>query len=146
MLICWKFYHLSLDNLIVKLILKESFPVNIATCWTGLQFLITIQGRRHRGRGTGGDDTLTFLLSKKKKGKQRKKWNSFKAETIKRLSPRSKCYCFSHSTASKIQKIFLVSQPWCPTILFSVLWPLHFENHFTGPGTTTIKFSSVKIW
>ena len=48
----------------------------------------------------------TFLRSKKKKGKQREKRNTFKAETIKRLSPRSKCYCFSHSRASRIQKVF----------------------------------------
>ena len=49
----------------------------------------------------------TFLRSKKKKRKQRKKKRKiFKAETIKRLSPRSKCYCFSHSRASRIQKFF----------------------------------------
>ena len=32
---------------------------------------------------------------------------SFKAKTIKRPSPRSKWYCFSHSRASRIQKVFL---------------------------------------
>ena len=32
---------------------------------------------------------------------------SFKAETIKRLSPKSKCYCFSHCKASRIQKFSL---------------------------------------
>ena len=31
-------------------------------------------------------------------------------------------------------KIFLVDQPWWPTILFSVSWPFHFEIHFAGPG------------
>ena len=51
--------------------------------------------------------THTILCSENKKGKQRKKRKSFKAETIKRLSPRSKCYCFSHSRASRIQKFFL---------------------------------------
>ena len=38
----------------------------------------------------------TFLCSKSKEGKQREKRKSFKAETIKRLSPNSKCYCFSN--------------------------------------------------
>ena len=37
-----------------------------------------------------------FLYSKNKKRKQREKRKSFKAETIKRLSPRWKCYCFSN--------------------------------------------------
>ena len=49
----------------------------------------------------------TFLRSKKKKGKQRRAGTTFKAETIKRLSLRSKCYCFSHSRVFRIQKIFL---------------------------------------
>ena len=74
-----------------------------------------------------------FLRSKKKKEKQREKRKTFKEETIKRLSPRSKCYCFRHSRASRIQKIFLVGQPWWPTILVSVPWPLHFEIHLAGP-------------
>ena len=47
----------------------------------------------------------TFLRSKMKKMKQRKKRKSFKAETIKRLSPKSKCYCFSHSRVSKIKTL-----------------------------------------
>ena len=33
---------------------------------------------------------------------QGKKTKSFKAENIERLSPRSTCYCFSQSRASKI--------------------------------------------
>ena len=44
----------------------------------------------------------TFLRSKKKKGRQKQKRKGFKAETIKRLSSRSKYYCFSHSRASRI--------------------------------------------
>ena len=50
---------------------------------------------RHRGY-RGGAWPLTFLCGKNKKGKQRKKSKSLKAETIKRLSLRSKCYCFSN--------------------------------------------------
>ena len=59
------------------------------------------------GRGEGHATSLpTFLHSEKKKGKQREKRKTFKAETIKRLSPRSKCYCFSNFRASRIQKCF----------------------------------------
>ena len=61
------------------------------------------QGRWHRGR-RGGMSPDTFLRSIKKNGVKRKKRNSFKAETIKRLSPSTKCYCFSHYRASIIQK------------------------------------------
>ena len=64
------------------------------------------QCRRHRG-GQGNHGPPTFLHSKKKKGKQRKKRKSFRAETIKRLLPRSKCYCFSCSRASRTQTFFL---------------------------------------
>ena len=52
----------------------------------------------------------TFLRSKtnkQKKRKQRKKRNSFKAETVKSLSPTSKCHCFSHSRSYRIQIFFL---------------------------------------
>ena len=49
----------------------------------------------------------TFLHSKKKIRKQRGKRKNSKAETIKRLPPRLKCYCFSHSRAFRIQKFFL---------------------------------------
>ena len=50
----------------------------------------------------------TFLRGKKK-WMQRKKRKGFKAETIKRLSPRLKCYCFSHSRASIIQNFFMLA-------------------------------------
>ena len=53
--------------------------------------------------------------------KQRRTGKTFKAETIKRLSLTSKCYCFSHSRASRIQQFF------------SVPWPNHFEIRFVGP-------------
>ena len=49
----------------------------------------------------------TFLRSKKKKGGKGKKKKGFKAETIKSLPPRLKYYCFNHSRASTIRKIFL---------------------------------------
>ena len=49
----------------------------------------------------------TFLRSKKRKGRQKQKRKGVKAETIKRLSPRSKYYYFSHSRASRIRKSFL---------------------------------------
>ena len=49
---------------------------------------------------------VNVLLIKNKKGKERNS-KSFKAETIKRLSPRFKYYCFSHSRACRIQKFFL---------------------------------------
>ena len=45
--------------------------------------------------GEPGGMAPTFLRSRKKKGKQGKKRKSSKAETIKRLSPRSKCYCLA---------------------------------------------------
>ena len=51
----------------------------------------------------------TFLRSKKKKRRQRQKRNGFKAETIKRLSPRSKDYFFSHTRSSTIRKFFLLA-------------------------------------
>ena len=56
--------------------------------------------------GRGGHSPPTFLCSKKKKGKQKEKRRTFKAETIKRLSPRSKCYCFSHCRVSRSQNFF----------------------------------------
>lgn len=41
------------------------------------------------------------------KREQRKKRKSFKGETIKKLPPLSKCYCFTQFRASRIQKNFL---------------------------------------
>ena len=48
-----------------------------------------------------------FSLTKRRKGNKEKKRNSFKAETIQKLSPRSKCYCFSYPRASTIQEFYL---------------------------------------
>ena len=50
---------------------------------------------------------LSRKINKKIKGKQMKKRKSFKAETIKRLSPMSKCYSFRLSRAFNIQKLLL---------------------------------------
>ena len=58
------------------------------------------------GRGACPAQPL-LLRSKKKKGKPGKKRTIFKAETIERLSPRSKYYCFSHSRVSRIRNFFL---------------------------------------
>ena len=49
--------------------------------------------------------------------------NNSKYEHFSR-SAKSKCYCFNHSRRSRIQKIFLVGQPWWLTILVSVPWLL----------------------
>ena len=57
--------------------------------------------------GPGGHSFPTPLHSKKKKGKQRKTKMGFRAETVESFSPRSKCYCFSHRKAPRIQKFFL---------------------------------------
>ena len=62
------------------------------------------------GDTDGGHDLpSTFLHTKKKKGEPTKKRTIFKVETIERLSPRSKCYCFSHSRVSRIQRFFLLA-------------------------------------
>ena len=85
----------------------------------------------------------------KEKGKQRKKRNSFKAETIKTLSPRSKCYCFSYSRASRIQKLFLsvnlggrqyISVFHAPSILKSILLALNCINNKTTHLTFLLLF------
>ena len=47
-----------------------------------------------------------FFAQEKEKRETKEKTKSFKAEAIKGLSPKSKCYCFSHSRAHRIQKFF----------------------------------------
>ena len=54
----------------------------------------------------------TFLQSKREVT-QRKQINGLKTKTIKRLSPRTKRYCFSHSRASRIQISFLSANHGC---------------------------------
>ena len=76
--------------------------------------------------------TTTFLsrkMDKKIKGKQMKKRKSFKAETIKRLSPMSKCYCFRLSRAFKIQKLLLSTNYGGSTFH----GPSTYEIHLTDP-------------
>ena len=51
------------------------------------------------GDGVGGGGHAY----QKEKGGANEKRKSFNVETIKKLPPKSKCYCFSHSRASKIQ-------------------------------------------
>ena len=63
----------------------------------------------------------------KSKSKEKKE-KSFKEETIKRLSSKSKCCCFNHSRTSRIQKFFLSTNHGGR--LFSVPWLLHFEIDF----------------
>ena len=93
-------------------ILKELQSVLMPTCFMPISKEVFDKNRAGdtggvsgRGRG-GGHSAATFLQPKRKKENKRKKRKTFKAETIKRLSPSSKCYCFSHSRASKIQIFF----------------------------------------
>ena len=75
------------------------------------------QGRQHWGGGAGRVCTPplpphpypTFWRSEKKKGGQGQKRKGFKAETIKKLSPRLKYYWSSHSRVSRIRKCFLLA-------------------------------------
>ena len=82
-----------------------------------LNFLDIFRAGNNEG-GRGGIAALLFCVAERIKG-NRKKRKSFKAETVKKLLPRSKCNCFSHSRASGIQKFFLSANSW-PTIYFSV--------------------------
>ena len=66
------------------------------------------------GRGYGPP---TFFVARRKKG--RKKGKGFKAETMKRLSLRSKYCFFSHSRASRIRK-FSLSATGQPTKLWAL--------------------------
>ena len=47
-----------------------------------------------------------FCIAKRKNGNKGKSRKDFKVGTIKRLLTRLKCYCFSHSRAPRIQKVF----------------------------------------
>ena len=68
----------------------------------------------------------TFFAAKRKKGNKGKKERVSKQKLLKA------CHQGENVTVLAILerlefKIFLVGQPWRPTILFSVPWPLHFE-------------------
>ena len=82
------------------------------------------------GSGGGGEvcPPLLFWVAKKK-GETKEK-RSFK---VKKLSPRSQYYWFSHSGASIIQNIFLKADHGSRQY-FSVFYALPFEIHFTGPA------------
>ena len=83
----------------------------------------------------------TFLCCKNKNVKQKKK-ESFKAETIRRLSPKSKCYCFGN--------VYCFILKYLEFKYFSVFHdPLHFEIHFTGPNKSSINVCSTSpkaVW
>ena len=97
------YWNKTLNVLIYNLSIKEEkYQLDLSK----------LQGRRHRGTGGAMPPPpptipLTSLNSKKKKGRQGQKRKGFKAETIERLSPRAKYYCFSHSRASRIRKFSL---------------------------------------
>ena len=105
--------------------------------WLLINIDMLKQGRQHR-TGAGGPclspsspAPSTFWYSKKKR--ETKKIESFKAETIKKLSPRPKCYYFSHSRAPRIQTFFLVSQSRWPAGTFQCSMALPPWNPFRPP-------------
>ena len=68
---------------------------------------VAYRGQQHRGGGGAmGCGSPLFCVAKRKKGNKEER-KSIKAETIKRLSPKSKCHCFSHCRVSRIQNFFL---------------------------------------
>ena len=101
----------------------------------GKKDFIICRGNKYKWRWGGlqggmGAAPPPFFIAKEKR-------NSFKPETIKRLSPQSKCYYFTIlAILERLElKIFFVSQPCWVTILFSVQWPLlQFEIHLSGPA------------
>ena len=88
----------------IKLICKNSSGLKAGSYFhknmsSGIFSRVPNKGPMTQGRW--GAWSPTFLRSKKKKGRQRQKRKGFKAETIKRLSPRSKYFCFSRSRPSR---------------------------------------------
>ena len=73
---------------------------------------------------------MTFLRSKKQKEKQNKTRKTFKEEPVIRLLLRSNWNCLA--ILERLEFKNFVGQPWWPTLLFSALWPYHFEIHFAG--------------
>ena len=76
-----------------------------------------------------------FFVQEKEKRQTKEKRKTSKAKTIKRLSPSSKCYCFSHSRVSRIQKCFLSANHggW------------QYVSVFHDPSTLEICFTSPDI-
>ena len=117
-----------------------------------------LQGWKNRElRGHGLHPPLhspIILRCKKEKREKQRKKDSFKAETIKRLSPMPKCHCFSHSRASRIQKKFLSPNhgsrqyfsvfygPYALKSVFSAL-PVLVRNYRENSVFVSIKFSRV---
>lgn len=90
------------------------------------------QGRQHQ-RSSGVHGPQLFCVAKRKRGNKGKKEQSFKEETIERLSLRSKYYYFRHSRASKIEKSFFLVN-YGGRKYFSVFHaPLNFEIYFASP-------------
>ena len=119
-----KFFRPVIYNICQRLLFKNTLDkvrfrnASITTC-KRKDFKIWYSAGDTGGPGAYPPHTHTLCVAKKK-GRQREKRKGLKAETIKRLSPRSKLNCFNHFRASKIQKIFRVP---CP---------LHFEIHFVA--------------
>ena len=75
-----------------------------------------------------------FFAQQKEKRETKKKERVLKQKLLKgcHLKRLSKCYCFSHSRASRIQRFFLSANHGAPR-------PLHFEIHFSGPDKPSYK-------
>lgn len=87
------------------------YPIRIAFLLLKLISFKSWEGNWKYNVQTLVDLTWPFhvLRSKKEKWEKSKKRRSLKAQRIKRLLTSSKCYCFSHSGASRIQKCFLLA-------------------------------------
>ena len=99
---------------IYTFICKTNYDMKNDMAWYGLRLFMDFTTRkltwqiyfqhfqnfRTGNTGEGGARPPIFCVSKRKKRKQREKRKSFKATTIKKLSARSKYYCFSRSRAS----------------------------------------------
>ena len=77
---------------------RQGAMVHPPDAHTYKQTHIHTQRQRHSHR-----HTPTCFAQQKEKKKRKGKLQSLKAVTIKRMSPRSKCYGFTHSTASIIR-------------------------------------------
>ena len=103
------FYTRKCSKFFEQCNLKELIATCILNIISGLRMavvVLNIEASDAGGEaGTHPTPRNFFAKQKEKKGKQRKRVNIFKAKTIKRLSPRSKCYSFCQSRASGIQEI-----------------------------------------